>query len=71
MMIDNLFARLDESTKNGIDAGALVITVSAFLQLLPSITSLATLVWVLLRIWETETVKRWTGRWDGNKSEGD
>jgi hypothetical protein len=31
----------------------------------PNIVALFTGVWVLIRIWETETIKKLTGRYDG------
>lgn len=47
--------------KTIIDAGALGVTAGAFTEILPSVTALASLVWVCIRIYETETVQRFLG----------
>lgn len=47
--------------KTIIDAGALGVTAGAFTDILPSVTALASLVWVCIRIYETETVQRLIG----------
>ena len=44
--------------KSVIDLGAIGVTTGALFEVLPSITALASLVWVLLRIYETETVQK-------------
>ena len=44
--------------KGVIDLGAIGVTTGALFEVLPSITALASLVWVLLRIYETETVQK-------------
>jgi chromate transport protein ChrA len=44
---------------DGVSVGALVATLAGWL---PSIASLLTIIWVALRIWESETVKKLTGR---------
>lgn len=44
---------------DGVSVGTLVATLAGWL---PSIASLLTCIWVALRIWESETVKKLTGR---------
>jgi len=44
--------------KTIIDLSALGVTAGAFVEILPSITALASLVWVCIRIYETETIKK-------------
>lgn len=44
--------------KNVLDMGAIGVTTGAFFEILPSVTALASLVWILLRIYETETVQK-------------
>ena len=53
---------MNEPDKLMLDFGALGITAGAFFQILPSITALASLVWVCIRIYETETVKKLLGK---------
>ena len=45
-----------------LDIGALGVTAGAFFQILPSITALASLIWVCIRSYETETVKKILGK---------
>ena len=53
---------MTEETKTTADLAFGGITVGAFFEALPEITALVALCWWMLRIWETETVKRLTGR---------
>lgn len=46
---------------DGLSLGVLLGTLA---NILPSIAALMTIVWTLIRIWETDTVQRWTGRKD-------
>jgi hypothetical protein len=46
---------------DGLSFGVLLGTIA---NLLPSIAALMTIVWTAIRIWETSTVKRLTGRKD-------
>ena len=51
-----------ETTKQMVDYAAGGLTISAMFQWVPSATAILSLLWVSLRIWETETVKGWTNR---------
>jgi hypothetical protein len=53
---------LTESTKHLVDALSIATVLGALVNVLPSIAALFTIVWTSIRIWETDTVKRWTGR---------
>ncbi|MEK9575977.1 MAG: hypothetical protein VW014_00260 [Halieaceae bacterium] len=53
---------MNEETKVIVDIAAGSVTVTAMMDLVPEATALFSLVWVLLRIWETDTVKRLTRR---------
>jgi uncharacterized membrane-anchored protein len=61
--------------RNVIDAAAMTITVGAIVNILPSIATVLTIVWVLIRIWESDTVqrafKRNKEKDNGRKPEGD
>lgn len=52
------------AVKTTVDSAAIVVLISTIANLLPHIASLLTVIWMVLRIWETETVQRWTGRKD-------
>ena len=55
---------MTEETKTTADLAFGGITIGAFFEALPEITALVALCWWLLRIWETATVKWFTGRQD-------
>lgn len=44
--------------KTSIDAGAGLITIGAVLKWIPEVTAVLSLVWVAIRLWETDTLKR-------------
>jgi len=48
--------------KSGIDVAAVAGGLGSWLAILPDVAALLSIVWLALRIWETDTVKRWTGR---------
>jgi len=53
---------LSDSFKHFLDYASIGAAVGAFFQLLPNVAALLSVVWLALRIWETDTVKGWTGR---------
>jgi TctA family transporter len=53
---------IPEGDKAIMDIGALGVTAGAFFQFLPSVTALASLVWVCIRIYETDTVQSLLGK---------
>jgi hypothetical protein len=52
----------DETSKHLIDAVSLVTVAGTLTEMLPAIAALFSIVWSAIRIWETDTVKGWTGR---------
>jgi len=50
------------SDKNALDWGAVAISLGSLFEILPAIASLLSVVWLLLRIWESDTVQRMFGR---------
>jgi len=55
---------MNEENKVIIDVAAGTGTFAAWVGMMPDIVAVATGVWVLIRIWETDTVKFLTGRKD-------
>lgn len=53
---------MNEENKVIIDVAAGTGTFAAFIGMAPDIVAIATGIWVLIRIWETDTVKFLTGR---------
>jgi hypothetical protein len=53
---------LSEGTKHAVDAISVFTVVGTLVEFLPAIAAVFTIVWTAIRIWETDTVKSWTGR---------
>ena len=53
---------MNEENKIILDVAAGTGTVAAYMSMVPNVVALFTGAYVLIRIWETETVKRLTGR---------
>ena len=51
-----------ETTKHVVDALSIMTVVGTLVEMLPSIAALFTIVWTLIRIWETRTVQNLLGR---------
>ena len=45
-----------------LDVAAIGVAWATVANALPALAALFTIIWTGLRIWETETVKKWTGR---------
>lgn len=48
-----------ETLKQAADAASIVTVVGTLMNALPAIAALASLVWSVIRIWETKTVQDW------------
>lgn len=48
--------------KWAIDALSIGVMLGALVNILPSVAAILTIIWTCIRIWETETVRRWAGR---------
>jgi hypothetical protein len=53
---------LSESTKHVVDGVSAATVVGTLVDMLPSTAAVFTIVWTAIRIWETDTVRGWTGR---------
>ena len=51
-----------ETTKHVVDALSIMTVVGPLVEMLPSIAAIFTIVWTLIRIWETTTVQTLLGR---------
>jgi len=51
-----------ETTKHVVDALSIMTVVGTLVEMLPSIAAIFTIVWTLIRIWETTTVQNLLGR---------
>lgn len=53
---------MPEEQKILVDVAAGTGTAAAFMDMAPNAVAIITGIWVIIRIWETETVRKWTGR---------
>jgi hypothetical protein len=58
-----------DATKHAMDAVSVVTVVGTLVNVLPAIAAIFTIIWTGFRIWETDTVRGWTGR--SNSTKGD
>lgn len=65
-MIKELLDKLDavnEHTKSVIDWTSIGVAFGSLLQILPSIAAALSVVWTLIRIYETKTVQNFIKKW--------
>jgi hypothetical protein len=58
-----------ETAKHVVDALSIITVVGTLVEMLPSIAAIFTIVWTMIRIWETETVQNLLGRKGAPKDE--
>lgn len=51
-------SHVDETTKHVVDAVSVVTVVGTLVDKLPAVAAVFTIVWTMIRIWETETVQK-------------
>ena len=54
--------KMEETTKQVIDTLSFATVLGTISAILPPLSALFTIVWVGIRIWETDTVQELTGR---------
>ena len=54
---------MDDHAKTIIDVSSITVVLATLVEWLPAAAALASLIWSLIRIYETETVQRWVERW--------
>lgn len=58
------------AVKASIDVTSAGIAVGTIAQLLPHVAAILTIIWTLIRIYETDTVQRWLGFTASEKHDG-
>ena len=56
------FREMSESAKHVVDGLSFMTLLGALVNLLPSIAAVLTIIWTAIRIYETDTIRRLTGR---------
>lgn len=49
---------MPDEVKTGVDVASLSLVGASLLEWIPAVSALVSLVWVCIRIYETETIKR-------------
>jgi len=57
------FDKINEHTKHVIDWTSIGIALGSLIQVLPSIAAALSIIWSLIRIYETKTVQGWLTKW--------
>jgi hypothetical protein len=57
----NEHEHLTEATKHIIDGASIATAVGTLMQVLPAIAALFTIIWTVIRIYETKTMQRLLG----------
>lgn len=60
-----------DATKVTVDGLSIVVILGALAQALPAIAAGASLIWTLIRIYETKTVQRAVARWRKQPAPGE
>jgi len=60
-------SHLDEATKHVIDVVSMVTVVGTLIDMLPSFAAFLSVLWTLIRIYETDTVQRILGKTGGRR----
>ena len=50
---------MDDHAKTIIDVSSITVVLATLVEWLPAVAALASLIWSVIRIYETETVQRW------------
>jgi hypothetical protein len=55
---------LNEGTKHVLDGLSLITVLGTLMNWLPAVAALLSIIWTLLRIYESKTVQKWLGKKD-------
>ena len=57
-----------ETLKQMLDGASILTVIGTLVEFLPAVSALLSIVWVAIRIYETDTVKRLMGRKESNNA---
>jgi len=58
----DVIEHVSEPAKHVVDALSILTVLGTLVEILPAIAALLSIIWSLLRIYESKTVQRWLGR---------
>ena len=59
MLMTKYFENIDEHTKHLLDGVSVATVMGTLMSWLPAIAALFTIIWTVIRIYETKTVQGW------------
>jgi hypothetical protein len=62
MLMTKYFENIDEHTKHLIDGVSVATVMGTLMSWLPAIAALFTIIWTVIRIYETKTIQGWLKR---------
>ena len=62
----DVIEHVSEPAKHVVDALSILTVLGTLVEFLPAIAALLSIVWSLLRIYESKTVQRWLGKTDAD-----
>ena len=60
----DIIEHVSEPAKHVVDALSILTVLGTLVEILPAVAALLSIVWSLLRIYESKTVQRWLGKTD-------
>jgi hypothetical protein len=61
----DIFEHVSEPVKHVVDALSIMTVLGTLVELLPAVAAILSIVWSLIRIYESKTVQRWLGEKNG------
>jgi len=62
--MSDVFDHINEPVKHVVDALSIITVLGTLMEFLPAIAALLSIVWSVIRIYESKTVQRWLGKKD-------
>ena len=62
-MTNHISDHLSNSTKYVVDAVSMFTVLGTLVDFLPAVAAVFTIVWTIIRIWETDTVQKVLKKW--------
>jgi hypothetical protein len=62
MLMKDIIEHVSEPAKHVVDALSILTVLGTLVEILPAIAALLSIVWSLLRIYESKTVQKWLGK---------
>jgi len=60
----DIIEHVSEPAKHVVDALSILTVLGTLVEMLPAIAAILSIIWSLLRIYESKTVQRWLGNKD-------